>query len=170
MLETSQELARLQTLLDTSAATGGAHLRSILTQERRLDAAQLSTLLTGMRLLTVATVTADGRPIASPVDGYFLHGSFWFSTSRRSIRARHLAQRPALSATHVPNERLAVCAHGQAMLFDFPSNETTELRQAMLDHYLPLQGTSFQQWLDTIDDGVAVEIHANRLFVFAVPE
>lgn len=169
MRETSEELHRLQALLDASTAMAGGHLRSILTEERRLDAHQLSAVLKGMRLLTVATVTADGRPIASPVDGYFLHGSFWFSTSRHSVRARHLAQRPAVSVTHVPNERLAVSAHGEAALFDFPSHETRELRQAMLDHYLPLQGQSFQEWLDGMSDGVAVQIRATRLLVLALP-
>jgi Pyridoxamine 5'-phosphate oxidase len=170
MRETSEELDRLQALLDASAATAGAHLRSILTEERRLDARQLSAALKGMRLLTVATVTADGRPIASPVDGYFLHGSFWFSTSRHSVRARHLAHRPVLSVTHVPNERLAVSGHGEAALFDFPGRETSELRQAMLDHYLPLQGPSFQELLDGMKDGVGVQVRATRLFVFALPE
>lgn len=170
MRETSEELDCLQALLDASAATAGAHLRSILTQERRLAAAQLSAVLKGMCLLTVATVTADGRPIASPVDGYFLHGSFWFSTSRHSVRVRHLAQRPAVSVTYVPNERLAVSAHGEAALFDFPSPETSELRQAMLDHYLPLRGQPFRQWLDGMEDGIAVQIRATRLFVFALLE
>jgi hypothetical protein len=34
-----------------------------------------------MRLLVVAMVTADGRPLAGPVDGYFRHGSFYFSAT-----------------------------------------------------------------------------------------
>lgn len=148
----------------------GTHLRSVIVDERRVDAARLSHLLTGMRLTTVATVTADGRPIAGVVDGYFLHGLFWFSTSRYSVRARHLARRPAISVTHVPNERLTVSAHGTAALFDFPGQETDELRQAMLDHYLPLQGPSFQQWLDGMQDGVAVRVDATKLFVYYLDE
>ena len=58
-------------------AGAGEHLRGIITGERRLSAADLAGRLPGMRLLTVATVTADGRPLAGPVDGYFLHGTFW---------------------------------------------------------------------------------------------
>jgi hypothetical protein len=46
------------------------------------------------RLLVVATVAADGRPLAGPVDGYFLHGSFSFSSGRDSVRMCHLAARP----------------------------------------------------------------------------
>lgn len=166
MYETPEELARLQELLDASMAGAGPHLRGIISDERRLDAAALCERLVGMRLLTCATVTADGRPIAGPVDGYFLHGALWFSTSSQSVRARHLARRPVASLTHVPDERLAVTVHGTATLFDFPSAETHELRDAMLAHYLPLQGPDFQEWLDGMTDGVAVRVDATKMFAF----
>src|SRR5229473_4003368 len=115
-------------------------MRGILTEERRLTARDLCARLTGMRLLVVATVTADGRPLAGPVDGYFLHGTFWFSSGRDSVRMRHLAARPAVSATHLPGEELAVTVHGRADLFELSDPARAELRQAMLDPYLPLQG------------------------------
>jgi general stress protein 26 len=166
MHESSEELDQLQRLMDASAAGAGPHLRSIITEERRLDAEALCAELRGMRLLSVATVSADGRPLAGPVDGYFLHGSFWFSTSADSVRARHLARRPAISVTHIPNVQLAVSAHGTATLFDFPGPDTAKLRQAMLDHYLPLQGPDSPTWLDAMDDGVAVRVDASKLFVF----
>ena len=69
MLETPEEMDRLQQLLDDSAGRAGAHLREIITDERRLSAVQLCHVLTGMRLLVVATVTADGRPLTGAVDG-----------------------------------------------------------------------------------------------------
>ena len=137
VLETPEEIDRLQELLDRSAAAAGAHLRDIITGDRRLSAAQVCERLQGMRLLVVATVTADGRPLAGPVDGYFLHGSFYFCSGRNSVRMRHLAARPAVSATHLPGEELAVTVHGRAELFDLPGPARGELRQAMLDHYLP---------------------------------
>ena len=74
MLETPEEIDRLQQLLDRSAAGAGPHLKDIITDERRVSAEQLCQRLQGMKLLVVATVTADGRPLAGPVDGYFLHG------------------------------------------------------------------------------------------------
>src|ERR1700730_9390642 len=117
MLETPEELDNLQQLLDRSMAGAGEHLRGIITDERRLSAAELAGRLQGMRLLTVATLTADGRPLAGPVDGYFLHGTFWFSSGRNSVRMRHLAARPAVSATHLPGEELAVTVHGRAEQF-----------------------------------------------------
>ena len=38
MLETPEELAALQALLDASMATAGPHLRGIISDERRLSA------------------------------------------------------------------------------------------------------------------------------------
>ena len=69
MLESPEELAQLQELMDASMAAAGPHISSIITAERRLTAAQLCEQLTGMRLLSVATVTADGRPLAGRSTG-----------------------------------------------------------------------------------------------------
>lgn len=167
VLETTQEISRLQGLLDRSAAGAGRHLRSIITGERRLSAERVCQQLTGMRLLVVATVTADGRPLAGPVDGYFLHGSFWFGSARDSVRMRHLAARPAVTATYLAGEELAVTVHGRAELFEMSDPGRGELRQAMLDHYLPLQGPQFEAWLDQ-SDSVGARIAADKMFTFAL--
>ncbi len=155
-------------LLDRSAQGAGAHLRGIITGERRLSAAQLTGRLPGMRLLVVATITADGRPLAGPVDGYFLHGTFWFSSGRNSVRMRHLAARPAVSATHLPGEELAVTVHGRAELSGLRDPAGGELRQAMLDRYVPMQGPEFESWLDELD-GVAARIAPAKMFTFSEP-
>ena len=167
MLETPEELDSLQQILDRSAAGAGPHLRDIITDDRRLSAAQLSEKLQGMRLLVVATVTADGRPLAGPVDGYLLHGSFYFSSGRNSVRMRHLAARPAVSATYLPGEELAVTVHGRAELFDVNDPSRGELRQAMLGHYLPLQGPAFETWLDQAD-AVGARVAADKIFTFSM--
>jgi len=165
MLETPEELARLQQLLDASMVAAGPHLRGIISEERRLGATELVELLQGMRLLVLATATADGRPLAGPVDGYFLHGTFWFSSGRDSVRMRHLAARPAVSATHLPGEELAVTVHGRAETFAFDDPRFGGLRQAMLDEYLPKQGPSFETWLDNAD-AVAARIVPEKMFTF----
>jgi hypothetical protein len=165
--ETEAEIDALQGLLDRSIAGAGPHLRGIITDERRPTAAQLCGLLTGMRLLTVATVTADGRPLAGPVDGYFLHGEWHFSTGREAVRLRHLQARPALSATHLPGEHLAVTVHGRAEIYEPNDPSRPELRRAMLEHYVPLQGPEFEQWLDDLD-GAAVRIVAEKMFAFVM--
>src|SRR6266704_5510819 len=106
-----------------------------------------------------------GRPLAGPVDGYFLHGSFWFGSARNSVRMRHLAARPAVSATHMPGDELAVTVHGRAELFQMRAPACAELRQAMLDHYVPLQGPQFETWLDQLDP-VGARIAAEKMFTF----
>jgi hypothetical protein len=81
---------------------------------------------------------------------------------------RHLAARPAVSATYLAGEELAVTVHGRAELFELADPARGELRQAMLDHYLPLQGPEFETWLDDIDP-VAARIAAEKMFIFAMP-
>ena len=166
VLETPEEIRRLQELLDRSAAVAGPHLRDIITGDRRLSAAAVCERLQGMRLLVVATVTSDGRPLAGPVDGYFLHGSFHFGSGRNSVRMRHLAARPAVSATYLAGEELAVTVHGRAELFDLADPARGELRQAMLGHYLPTQGPEFETWLDEAGS-VAARIAADKMFTYA---
>ena len=165
MLETSDELTRLQVLLDASMAGAGPHLRSIITDDRRLSAPELTARLLGLCLLVLATVTADGRPLAGPVDGYFLHGTFWFSSGTESVRMHHLAARPAVSATHLPREDFAVTVHGRAELFPMHDPACAELRQAMLDEYVPKQGPSFEEWLRNAD-AVGARIEPGKMFTF----
>jgi hypothetical protein len=118
-----------------------------------------------LRLLVLATVTADGRPLAGPVDGYFLHGTFWFSSGTESVRMRHLAARPAVSATHLPGEALAVTVHGRAECFPIGDPACADMRQAMLDAYLPKEGPSFEEWLDNVD-ALGARIEPEKMFTF----
>ena len=59
MLETNDDLSRLQALLDASHARSTEHLRSIIHDDRVLSAAHVAALLTGMKVVSVATVTAS---------------------------------------------------------------------------------------------------------------
>jgi hypothetical protein len=167
MLETRDDLKRLQDLLDASMASAGPHLRGIITDGRRLSAVQVCERLHGMRLLVLSTVTADGRPLTGAVDGYFLHGTFWFSSGRQSVRLRHLALRPGVSATHLPGEDLAVTVHGRAECAHIDDPGCAELKQAMLDEYLPKQGPAFEEWLDHAD-ALGVRIAPEKVFTFSL--
>ncbi len=57
--------------------------------------------------------------------------------------------------------------HGQAELFDLRDPAHGELRQAMLDYYLPRQGPEFETWLDQLD-AVGARIAAEKIFTFSV--
>jgi len=168
MHETPDELRRLQELLDASVAEAGPHLKSMVSDEHRIDAATLSEKLSGMRLLVVATVTADGRPLTGPVDGYFLHGTFWFGSARNSLRMRHQAARPAVSATYLPGQEFSVTVHGQAELFDVLDPAHDELQRAMLDHYLPSQGPAFETWLRE-EKPLGARIAPDRIIALSFP-
>ncbi|MER7795834.1 pyridoxamine 5'-phosphate oxidase family protein [Microbacterium sp. NPDC096154] len=114
MYESRDELEALQGLLERSHARGTAHLRQIVSGDHRMDAERMTAALEGMKVLSLATVTARGEPRVSAVDGHFLHGRWTFGTDGRSAKARHLAARPSVSAAHVDGERLGVFCHGRA--------------------------------------------------------
>jgi hypothetical protein len=71
-----------------------------------------------------------------------VHGSFWFSSGANSVRMRHLAARPAVTATYLPGKEVAVT--------------------------LPLQGHGFQEWLDKDDTIRAARIAADKMFTFGM--
>ena len=112
MYETERELQDLQTLIGASLGRSTAHLRSIITGERSVTAEQLVQVLTGMCVLALSTVTAQGEPRVSAVDGHFLHGRWVFGTARGAAKARHLRVRPAASVAHLRGEELGVFVHG----------------------------------------------------------
>jgi nitroimidazol reductase NimA-like FMN-containing flavoprotein (pyridoxamine 5'-phosphate oxidase superfamily) len=161
--ETDEDLRSLQDLLDRSAASAGRHLRDVITPERRLSALELCARLTGMRLLALATVTSDCRPLAGPVDGVFYRGAFHFGSSPDSVRIRHISRRPYVSATHVPGEEFSVTVHGRAARLDMQAGANAGLRRVLLDLYTPLYGPAWEHFLDA---NVRVRIDADRMFTF----
>jgi nitroimidazol reductase NimA-like FMN-containing flavoprotein (pyridoxamine 5'-phosphate oxidase superfamily) len=168
MHETADDLVVLQGLLDRSYASAGEHLKRIITPERRLTAADVAGRLTGMSLLTLATVTADCRPLVGPVDGVFFRGAFHFGSAPDSVRMRHLRARPQVSATHVPREALSVTVHGRATFVNVQDPENLEFRQTLREVYEPLYGESWEEFLDS--GPVHARIDADRLYTFSMDE
>jgi nitroimidazol reductase NimA-like FMN-containing flavoprotein (pyridoxamine 5'-phosphate oxidase superfamily) len=167
MQESPADIAALQELLDRSYDAAGPHLLRIHTPERRLSAEQVADRLTGMVLLALATVTADGRPIVGPVDGIFYRGALHFGSSPDSMRFRHIRQRPQVCATHRPGEELAVTVHGRAVQVDVRSDEHAGFRQALLDIYVPRYGPEWEEFLDS--GPVYARIDADRMFTYSMP-
>jgi hypothetical protein len=144
MLETPDEITRLQHLLDASHAQATEHLRGIIRDDRTLTATQIVGLLTGMKVVSAATVTAHGEPRISAMDGHFLHGTWTFSTSRTSAKAHHLAARPGISIAHIDGEALAVFSHGRAVEL-----AGSELQQ-VVEHWRAHYGSSPLSWGDVV--------------------
>ncbi len=166
MHETAGDLRALQALLDRSYERAGAHLRSIATPDRLLRAEDLAARLTGMSLLTLATVSSDCRPFAGPVDGIFFRGAFHFGSSPHSMRFRHMRSRPQVSATHLPREELAVTVHGRAVPVDTRAAEHAEFRATLLEVYMPRYGAEWEQFLDS--GPVYARIDAERMFTLCM--
>ena len=172
MYETAEDLEELQRLLGRSFANAGAHLLSIFDPARRMDARQLSETLIGMRLLNLATVTAQGAPRVGPVDGHFHRGRFYFGSSPDSFRFKHIRARHAVSAAHTVGEQLAVIVHGTASVIDVTSPEHAGLRAQLKETYGARE--DFTEYLEkhetTWDDWFAgalfARIDAEKMFTF----
>jgi pyridoxamine 5'-phosphate oxidase len=164
--ESPSDIDALQELLDRSYASAGSHLLSIHTPERRLGAQQLCARLSGMCLLALATVTADARPVVGPVDGIFYRGAFHFGSSPDSLRFAHIRRRPQVSATHLPDEELAVTVHGRAVPIDVRDPENDGFRRTLLEVYVPRYGPEWEEFLDS--GPVYARIEAARMFGFAM--
>ncbi len=163
MLETESDLRRLQGVLDDSYVKAGAHLRSIITPERRLTAVELADRLTGMKILALATVNSRGAPIVGPVDGIFYRGEFWFGTSSEALRIRHIRRNPAVSATHVAGEELAVTVHGAARVDGAPAGLPDGFREVCREIY-------GDGWLEWGSEAVYCRIEPARMFTFYLAE
>jgi hypothetical protein len=165
MHETPEDLTRLQATLDRSYEAAGAHLKDVITPERRLTAVQLAARLQGMCLLVLATATADGRPINGPVDGFFYRGEWYFGSSDSSLRFRHIRQRAQVSATYMPAEEISVTTHGRALEIDAATHDNSAFRQVLLDYYGERFGGDATGFID--GDGIAyARIEAERMFTF----
>lgn len=146
MLETADEVVALQELLDASHASSTRHLRDIIKDDRLLSARDLVALLTGMKVVSVATVTARGEPRISAMDGHFLHGSWTFSTGGTAAKAGHMQVRPSVSVAHVDNEEFAVFSHGRVERMRESDPDWGET----IGHWTAHYGSSPLEWSDDL--------------------
>jgi hypothetical protein len=159
--ETQQELAALQSLIDRSHAATKPHMRGITHPEKfALSAEQVVRLLDGMRTVAVAAPSPKGDPLVAPMDGWFLHGKFYFSSGGDSIRIRGLQKRPRASIAYFEGERFLINAHGNALLMFKGHEEVGEIDEIFREHY---GGSAF----DWSDDGVYVRLDADRFFTYS---
>lgn len=146
MYETLVEIEQLQALLTASRERGTSHLQQIISDDHSLSAEELLPRLEGMRVLSLATVTAKGEPRVSAVDGHFIHGSWTFGTDGRSAKARHLAARPAVSAAYIDGERLGFFTHGSVERLD----ESDPLVGEIIEHWTRHYDSDPRSWGDDI--------------------
>ena len=145
MFETEAEIRDLQRILHTSHQRATGHLRSIINDDRSLRASEVVGLLTGMRILSLATVTAKAEPRVSAVDGHLLHAQWIFSTSLTSAKARQIHRQPAVSASYLEGEELGIFTHGRATRIDETDPDFETTLAYLTNHY----GSSPLSWGDT---------------------
>lgn len=162
MYETADELTELQRLIDDSFARSSEHLRGIMEEQRRLTAERIVAEVPSPAVLNVATVTVRGEPRISALDGHFLHGRWYFTTAGDSPKARHMAARPAVSASYTPRDGYGIFCHGRATLI-----ERGQEWQFLIEHCTRVYGQS----PETFGDGIAcVRIEPSWLVGFAFSE
>jgi nitroimidazol reductase NimA-like FMN-containing flavoprotein (pyridoxamine 5'-phosphate oxidase superfamily) len=142
MHEPAEDMVRLQQQLDQSFESAGAHLKSIQSPDLRLSAEEVADTLTGICILNLATVSAEGAPFVTPVDGWFLRGTFWFSTSEEALKIRHIRQNPRVSAAYTVGESLSVLVHGVAHEVDTSKGAHDYVR----DYCIEVYGPSYTDW------------------------
>jgi nitroimidazol reductase NimA-like FMN-containing flavoprotein (pyridoxamine 5'-phosphate oxidase superfamily) len=159
--ERADDVAALQQLLDDTYARMGEHMRSIHTPERRVSAEDLVQILRGVRVLNLATVTAQCEPRVGPVDGLFYRGHFYFGSGEESLRFRHLRARPQVSGAHTIGETFAVIVHGRAREIDLLAGD-----QAGFFAYVH---EVYPQWDEWYEDGPApyAVIEPARMYAYA---
>lgn len=170
MHETPDDIDRLDALLDRSMQGAGQNLRDIHSQGRRLSAAELCERLRGPRWLVVATVSSDCRPFTAQVDGTFYRGRFYFGVNDKcSLKARHLARNPAISATHVPDDNWVVTVHGQAARADVSRAGGPGIHRVLVDTYRERYGP---EWTDdaVTSDSLYFCIEPDRMFALDLTE
>lgn len=169
MQETPEDIDMLQRLLDRSLLSAGTNLRDVHSQGRRLSATELAERLHGLRWLVVATVSSDGRPFTAQVDGTFYRGRFYFGVNDpRSLKARHLARKPAISATHVPDDTWVVTVHGRAERADV-SRDSPGIHNVLVETYQQRYGPG---WTDdaVTSDSIYFRIEPDRMFALDLTE
>ena len=155
------ELNDLQALIDRSHARAKPHMRGIIHPGKySLSAAQVVTLFEGMKTIAVAAPSPGGDPLVGPMDGWFLHGRFWWSSGGNAIRILGLRRRPRASAVYFEGERFAIIAHGHAELMYAGHPDVGEIDAIFQAHY---GGSAF----DWSERGVYVRLDADRFYTYS---
>ncbi len=155
------ELKSLQDLIDRSHKRIAPHMKAIIHPGKySLNAKQVVKLLDGMKTIAVAAPAPNGDPLVAPMDGWLLHGRFFFSSSGDSIRIKGLRTRPRASIAYFEGERFLINAHGGVELM-FKGHPDVDQIDAIFDrHY----GSSAFDWSD---EGVYVRLDADRFFTYS---
>jgi hypothetical protein len=117
-------------------------------------------LLDGMKTVAVAAPAPNGDPLVGPMDGWFLHGKSYFSSSGDAVRIGGLRKRPRASIASFEGERFLINAHGHAELMFRGHPDVAEIDAIFHDH---CAGSAF----DWSDEDVYVRLDADRFYTYS---
>jgi general stress protein 26 len=159
--ETAAELKALQDLIDRSHKRIGKHMGAITHPKKyALTAKQVVRLVEGMKTVAVAAPAPNGDPLVAPMDGWFLHGKFYFSTGGDSVRLKGLRKRPRASIAYFEGEKFLINAHGPVVVMFKGHADVGEVDAVFKEHY---GGSAF----DWSDGGAYVRLDADRFFTYS---
>ena len=94
------------------------------------------------------------------MDGWFLHGRFYFSSAGSSVRIRGLQKLPRASIAFFDAERFLINAHGPVVLLAKGDPGVDEIDEVFRGHY---GGSAF----DWGEGSVYVRLDADRFFTYS---
>jgi hypothetical protein len=106
-------------------------------------------------------VSSKGEPRVAPIDAVLFHGRFYLSTDLKSLRARHLAKRPAMSLTYFESADPVIMAHGMAVFIQKTSPEFLALDSEWVKAY----GKSISELSPTVE---FIRVDAVKMFAYAL--
>ena len=162
MKETNEDIESLQKLVNSSIEQAGIFLRSSFQMpEHSLSARQLVRYLQGIKIVALATVTAQGEPRVAPVGSIFYRGQFHILSVAKAARARHIEKRSAISLAHFEGNDLAIIVHGNGHILKPNHPDFAEIESIQKE----VSGNSVQDWGEGV--GVYIRVVANALYTFA---
>jgi hypothetical protein len=159
--ESDVEIAELQGLLDRSMTNAGPHVSSIFDRSNWLSARQVCLHLQGVKQVAAATVSSKGEPRVAPIDAVLFHGRFYLSTDMKSLRARHLVKRPAISVTYFESADPVIMAHGRAVFVPTSNPEFPALDSEWIKAY----GKSILELSPTV---TLIRVDPAKMFAYAL--
>lgn len=146
MNETQADITRLQAILDASAATSGAHLRSAFDQEKRASAHELVGSLTGIIEVHLGVLAGHGAPLVAPVDAIFFKARLWVGLPAASLRSKLLRSDDRVSASFV-REDISFIVHGTFVRVDDAGSR--DFRVAARGLYVAAYGDWMGDYIDS---------------------
>lgn len=143
MQESTEDLSRLQALIDRGIAQAGPFLRSSFEMpEHSLSARQVVSVFDGITVVALSTATASGEPRVAPIGCLLIGGVFYIPTTRTAARYRMVARQPKVALTAFEGIDLAVIVQGTAQLVHQDDAEYARIDAL----HLALGGTSPGSW------------------------